>query len=251
MKNDITITAQPRELRGKNEARRLRVQGLTPAVVYGAGGESVAVAVNPREVNKILHSATGHNTIFSLAVDGSSTPVMIVDWQHDPVKENLLHVDLKRIDLKRRMSAAVPVNITGDPKGVKLQGGLLEVVRREVQIECLPTDIPEYFTIDVGELMIGQSLRASDIALGENMKLTSPPEQVIAHVVAIKAEAVATPEAGAAVAPAAAEPEVLKKGKKEEEAPAEAGKKPEAKKAEAKKPEGKKSEGKKSEGKKK
>ncbi len=239
MKNDITITAQPRQLRGKNEARRLRVQGLTPAIVYGAGGDSVAVAVNPREVNKILHSATGHNTIFSLAVDGSSTPVMIVDWQNDPVKDNLLHVDLKRIDLKRRMTAAVPVNITGEPKGVKLQGGLLEVVRRQVEIECLPTEIPEQFTIDVSELMIGQSLRAADIKLDENMKLTSSPEQVIAHVVALKAEAVATPEPGAA-APAAAEPEVLKKGKKEEEVPAEAGKKPESKKAEAKKPEGKK-----------
>src|SRR5437660_1083800 len=135
MKNDITITAKLRETRGKNEARRLRVQGLTPAVVYGAGGESVAVAVNPKEVNKILHSATGHNTIFNVAVDGSSTPVMIVDYQNDPVKDTLLHVDLKRIDLTKRIVVRIPINVIGEPKGVKLQGGLLEIVKREIEVE--------------------------------------------------------------------------------------------------------------------
>lgn len=218
MKKDITITAKPRETRGKNEARRLRVQGLTPAVIYGAGQQSVAVAVNPREVNKILHSATGHNTIFNLAVDGSATPAMIVDWQSDPIRDTLLHVDLKRIDMTKRISVRVPVHTTGEPKGVKIQGGLLELVGRELEIECLPDEIPDGFTVDVGELMIGQSLRASDVPLAGSLKLVSSPELVLAHVVALRAEAepTAAAEPGAA-APVAAEPEVIKKGKKEEE----------------------------------
>ena len=225
MKRDITITAKPRELRGKNEARRLRVQGLTPGVVYGAGQESVAVAVNPKEVNRILHSASGSNTIFNLAFDGSNTPVMIVDHQNDPVRETLLHVDLKRIDLTQRMTVHVPVVVTGEPKGVKIQGGLLEVVRRDIEIECLPDEIPEQFTVDVSELMIGQNLRASAVPLSDNMKLTSSPDQVIAHVIALRAEE--TPAAEAAVTPAAGatEPEVIKKGKKEEEAAADEKKK--------------------------
>ena len=225
MRKDITVTAEPRETRGKNEARRLRAAGSAPAVVYGCGTEAVAVAVSPKEVGRILHSKTGHNTIFNLAVKGGeSTPVMIVDWQSDPVKDTLLHVDLKRIDLTQRITVKVPVHTTGDPKGVKIQGGLHEVVTREIEIECLPHDIPEHFTIDVGELMIGQSVRASDVALGELVKLVSQPDAVISHVVALKAEVVETPAVVEGAAPAApTEPEVIKKGKKEEEgaAPAE------------------------------
>ena len=220
MSQEITINAEPRESRGKNEARRLRVKGLTPGVLYGADGPSVAVAVNPKELTKILHSRTGHNTIFTLTVQGGeATPVMIVDWQADPVRENMLHVDLKRIDLSKRIQVKVVVRITGEPQGVKLQGGLLEAITREVEIECLPNEIPEYFTVDVTPLMIGQNLRASDIALSGSTKLISAPDQVVAHVVAMKAEeepaaaAEGTVEAGAAPA----EPEVIKKGKKEEE----------------------------------
>jgi large subunit ribosomal protein L25 len=223
MRKDITVAAEPRESRGKNEARRLRVKGFAPAVLYGANGPAVAVAVSPKEVNKILHSNTGHNTIFNLAVQGGEdTPVMIVDWQRDPVKETLLHVDLKRIDLSKRINVKVRVHITGEPKGVKIQGGLLEAITREVEIECLPDEIPQEFTMDVTELMIGQNLRASDIPLTGSMKLLSAPEQVIAHVVTMKAEEVVAPaaEAGAEVA-APAEPEVIKKGKKEEEGAAE------------------------------
>lgn len=216
MRKEITVTAEARPTRGKNEARRLRVKGLAPAVLYGSGGPALAVSVNPTEVTKILHSSTGHNTIFNLAVDGEATPVMIVDWQTDPVRENILHVDLKRIDLTKRIAVKVRVQTTGDPKGVKIQGGLLEVITREIEIECLPDDIPELYTVDVAELMIGQNLRASEIPLGGSVKLISSPEQVIAHVVALKAEEVAAPAAeGAAAAPA--EPEVIKKGKKEEE----------------------------------
>ena len=219
MRKEVTVNAEPRSTRGKNEARRLRAKGMAPGVVYGAQGKDVAVAVNPVEVRKILHSSTGHNTIFNLAIQGvENTPAMIVDWQRDPVKETLLHVDLKRIDLTKRIIVKVRVQTTGDPQGVKIQGGLLEVITREIEIECLPDDIPELFTVDVSPLMIGQNLRASDIALTGSVKLVSAPEQVIAHCVALKAEEAPAAEAaaeGAAATPA--EPEVIKKGKKEEE----------------------------------
>jgi large subunit ribosomal protein L25 len=217
MRKDITVEAEPRASRGKNEARRLRVKGAAPAVLYGAGGESVALAVSPKELVKILNSKTGHNTIFNVAVKGGeTTPVMIVDWQNDPVKENLLHIDLKRIDLAKKLRVKVPVHALGEPKGVKLQGGLHELITREVEIECLPDEIPESYTVDVTELMIGQNLRASEIPLGGSVKLVSAPEQVVAHVVALKAEVVETPVVEGATA-TAAEPEVIKKGKKEEE----------------------------------
>ena len=218
MKRDITITAEARTTRGKNEARRLRVRGLSPAVLYGAEKDSTAIAVSPKEVNRILHSSTGKNTIFSLAIqDGETTPVMIVDWQNDPVKSNLLHVDLKRIDLTKRITVKVPVHTAGEPKGVKLQGGLLELITREVEIDCLPDEIPDQFTVDIVELMIGQSVRAGDIPMRGSMKLVSASDLVLAHVVSLRAEEVAVVEA----APAVAEPEVIKKGKKDEEAPAE------------------------------
>ena len=218
MRKDITIVAEPRSSRGKNEARRLRVAGQAPAVLYGAGGEAVAVAVSPKEVNKILHSNTGHNTIFNLSVTaGETVPVMVVDWQNDPVKDNLLHVDLKRIDLTLRLRVKVPVHTSGEPKGVKLQGGLHELSTREVEIECLPDDIPEQFILEATELSIGENLRASQIPMTGSMKLLSNPDAVISHVVSMKAEEVAVVDAAAA--PAAAEPEVAKvKGKKEEEA---------------------------------
>ena len=219
MRKDITIVAEPRSSRGKNEARRLRVAGRAPAVLYGAGGESVPVAIIPKEINKILHSKTGYNTIFNLSVTGGETvPVMVVDWQHDPVKENLLHVDLKRIDLTLRLRVKIPVHTAGEPKGVKLQGGLHELITREVEIECLPDDIPEHFTLDATELSIGESLRASQIPMTGSMKLLSNGEAVISHVVSMKAEEVAPAADAVAAAPATSEPEVAKKGKKEEEA---------------------------------
>jgi large subunit ribosomal protein L25 len=219
MRKEITVVAEPRGGRGKNEARRLRAAGSAPAVLYGSGGESMPVAVSPKELTRILHSKTGHNTIFNLSVTGGeTTPVMIIDWQSDPIKDTLLHADLKRIDLTQRLAVKVAVHTTGDPKGVKLQGGLHELITREIEIECLPDDIPEHFTIDISELMIGESVRASQVPLSGSMKLLSQPEAVISHVVALKAEAVEVPAAEGAAAPAApAEPEVIKKGKKEEE----------------------------------
>jgi large subunit ribosomal protein L25 len=194
---------------------------MIPAVVYGAYKDPVPVAVNPQHIAQILHSKTGHNTIFNLSIKGGeSTAVMVVDGQHDPIKGNLLHVDLKRIDLTKRIRVAVPITVHGEPKGVKQQGGLLESITREVEIECLPDEIPENFSVDVGELMIGQSKRASDLALSGSMKLLSSPEAVLAHVITIKVVAEPTPAEAAAVPvaeAAPAEPEVIKKGKKEEE----------------------------------
>jgi large subunit ribosomal protein L25 len=217
---DITVPAEVRTSRGKNEARRTRRAGNIPAVVYGAYQEPVSVAVNPRDIVKIIRSNTGLNTIFTLAIaGGENTPVMIVDRQVDPIKSTLLHADFKRVDLTKRIRVSVPVFTEGEAAGVKVQGGLLEIISRAIEIECLPDDIPEKFVVNVSELMIGQSKRGSDVALSGSMKLVSDPQTVIAHIVALRAEAVATPAEGAA-APAATEPEVAKKGKKEEAAPA-------------------------------
>ena len=226
MRKDITVAAEVRTSRGKNEARRTRAAGNIPAVVYGAYQDPISVAVNPRELSKIIRSSTGLNTIFNLAIaGGETTPVMVVDRQVDPIKGSLLHADLKRIDLTKRIRVTVPVTTEGEPAGVKVQGGLLEIISRAVEIECLPDEIPETFTVNVSELMIGQSKRASDVTLSGSMKLVSDPTTVIAHIVAMRAEEVVAPVEGAAVPAAeatpaaAAEPEVVKKGKKEEEAP--------------------------------
>ena len=212
MRKDITITAEPRESRGKNEARRLRVRGLVPAIVYGLGNDPVAISVSPKEVTGILKSSSGHNTIFDVDIQGAKAPVMIVDWQHEPLKSRLLHVDLLRIDLSQRVKVKVPVHTPGEPKGVKLQGGQHEIITREVEVECLPDDIPEAFNIETGELMIGQSIRASEIPLTGSMRLVSPGDAVISHVIGVRTSATEGAEG------ATAEPEVVKKGKKEEAA---------------------------------
>jgi len=216
VRTDTVVSAQVRDTRGKNEARRTRRAGMIPGVVYGAFKDPVSVAVDPRAISKILRSKTGHNTIFNVEVaNGETTPVMVVDEQYDPVKSHLLHVDFKRIDLTKRIRVSVPVHTTGEPVGVKTQGGLLEIITRAIEIETLPDEIPESFVIDVSELSIGQNRRASDIALSGTTKLTSSPETVIAHCVGMRAEEAKPAAEGAA--PTTAEPEVVKKGKKEEE----------------------------------
>ena len=202
------------------------VAGQIPAVVYGAFQDPVAIAVNPREITKIVHSSTGYNTIFNLAIDGQEpAPVMVVDKQSDPIKGTLLHADFKRIDLTKRLRVTVPVVTEGEPKGVKVQGGLLEVISRSVEIECLPDEIPERYVVDVTELMIGQAKRAGDIQLAGSTRMVGSPDTVIAHCVALRAEEEAAPAAEGAATPeaaaGAAEPEVIKKGKKEEEGAAE------------------------------
>jgi len=215
---DTVVTAEPREGRGKNEARRVRVTGRIPAIVYGAFQEPRAVSVNPKDILKIIHGKTGHNSIFDVDIQGlEKTPVIVADEQYHPVKGTLMHIDLKRIDLTRKLRVSVPVHVAGEPKGVKQQGGVLDVVTRTVEIECIPDDIPDRFDVDVSELLIGSNIRVSDLPLKSGVRVLTAPEAVIAHVVGIREEA---PAAVEEVAPAAAvpEPEVVKKGKKEEEA---------------------------------
>ena len=229
MRLDTIVTAQPRASRGKNEARRTRVAGMIPAVVYGAFKDPQAVSVNPKDILKIIRGKSGHNAIFDVEIAGvERTPVIVADEQYDPVKDTLIHIDLKRIDLTRKLRVSIPIHTIGEPKGVKQQGGVLDVVTRSVEIECIPDDIPNQFDVDVTELMIGSNIRVSELPVAPGVRILTAPEAVIAHVVGIKEEVVAAPAEGAA---AAAEPEVaVKKGKKEDEAaapaaPAEKGKK--------------------------
>ena len=216
MVKDLTIAAELRTSRGKNEARRLRVEKQIPAVVYGTGKDPVAVSVSTKVIVKILSSTTGGNTIFNLDIAGAEkAPVMLKDWQNHPLKENILHVDFIRIDLTKRLKVRVRVLNMGDPRGVKEQGGVFEIISRDIEIDCLPEENPEDFRVEVTEFRIGSSLRASDIPLSGEMKLVSAPDQLISHVVSPAKEA--EPEAAEAAATTAAEPEVVKKGKKEEE----------------------------------
>ena len=234
-----TLEAQPRHPGTKNQARRVRRDGKIPAVVYGAGKDSLPVSVDPRQVLRILHSETGHNTIFDLDLNGGErTKAMIVDWQYEPLKGRLLHIDLKRIALDKVLKVSVPIMLKGEAAGVKQEGGILEQILREVEIECLPADIPSHIDVDISHLTFGKVLRVSDLPHSEKLKFLSDANQPVAHVTHVKEEVAPTPEAAAEAAAAApAEPEVIKKGKQEteEEGAAEAPAKPEkAEKAEKK-----------------
>jgi large subunit ribosomal protein L25 len=217
MAEKIIVEAAQRDSRGKNEARRLRVTGKVPAVLYGAKGDAVTLAVSAKQLGQILRSATGHNTLFQVALGGKEQPAIVKDWQVDPVTGNLLHVDLLRVAMDVLMRVKVPVHTFGEPSGVKVQGGVFETVARDVEIECLPGDIPTEFRVDVSSLAMGQSVRASDLPLDkQKMKLITDADQVFAHVVALKVEEEKPAEAAAEGA-TPAEPEVIKKGKKEVE----------------------------------
>src|SRR5450432_2406561 len=207
-----TLEATSRSASSKNAARRVRVSGQVPAVVYGAGKNSQTVSVDPRHVKRILYSETGHNTIVDLKLPDEMTKAMIVDWQFEPIKGGLLHVDFKRIAMDKVLRVNVPILLKGEAAGVKLEGGILEQILREVEIECLPADIPSHVDADVSELVFGKVLRVSDLSLGEKVKVLTDPHQPVAHVTTVKEEVVATPEAVAAEAGAVpAEPEVIKK----------------------------------------
>jgi large subunit ribosomal protein L25 len=212
-----TLEAQPRTAGNKNEARRVRRGGKIPAVVYGAGQDSLPVAVDPRQVSRILNSETGHNTIFDLALDGAKTKAMIVDWQYEPIKGKLLHIDVKRIAMDKKLAVMVPIMLKGEPVGVKQQGGILEQILREVEVECLPGDIPSHIDVDVSELVFGKVLRVADLPHSDKWEFLTDENQPVAHVTAVKEEVAATPEAVAAEAAAPSEPEVIKKGKAETE----------------------------------
>jgi large subunit ribosomal protein L25 len=238
MADNIVVQGAPRATRGKNENRRLRLTGNVPAVLYGGKGESIAVSVNTKQVSAILRSASGHNTLFQVDLGGKHEPAIVKDWLVDPVSGKLLHVDLLRIAMDVRMKVKVPVHTFGDPSGVKVQGGVFEMVTREVEVECLPADIPTEFRVDVSGLALNAALRASDLPLDKaKLKLITEPERVIAHVVALKVEEEKPADAVAADAATPAEPEVIKKGKKEVEGEegAEGDAKPKAEKTEKKK----------------
>src|SRR6266496_1309244 len=230
------LEAQKREPGNKNAARRVRVSGKTPAIVYGAGKDSTSVAVDPRQVLRILKSESGHNTIFDLALDSDRVKAMIVDWQFEPIKGQLLHVDLQRIALDQKLTVTVPVVLKGEAQGVKTEGGILEQLLREIEIECLPSDIPKSIEADVSHLVFGVEVRVKDLAYSDKVKFLTDENQMIAHITSVKEEVAPTPEAVAEAATATpAEPEVIKKGKQEVEGEAEAEAKPEkAEKAEKK-----------------
>src|ERR1700730_5559141 len=194
-----TVVATPRKGKlNKNAARRVRVAGKIPAVVYGAGQDAVAVTVDPRAITRILHSDAGHNTIFDLNVEGSGVvKAMIVDWQNEPIKGKLLRIDLKRIAMDKMMRVSVPIQLVGIPTGVKNQGGILEHVMREVEIECLPGDIPSHLDIDVTGLELHGLIHVSDLPHSGSIKFLADENGTVAHVTIIKEEVAAVEEVDA------------------------------------------------------
>ena len=214
---DTVVPAQSRAEKGKNANRRLRASGFIPGVLYGARKETLAVAVSPREITAILHSPSGENTLFDLELGGKRRKVILKEFQHEPVNGRLLHADFYEVALDKALVLKVHVELRGTPVGVKTQGGVLDFVTRELEIECLPADIPEKFTLDVSNLELGKHLRVSDLAAPPKVKILTEPGLVIAHVVVPRAEEEVAPAAAEAEAVAAegavAEPEVIKKGK--------------------------------------
>jgi large subunit ribosomal protein L25 len=224
------VIAKPRTGKfNKNAARRVRAAGKIPAVFYGSGQEAIAVEVDPKQISRILYSETGHNTIFDVQVEGqAAAKAMIVDWQHEPIKDQLIHIDLKRIALDKVLRVNVRVKLIGTPIGVKTEGGVLDQVLREVEIECLPTDIPSHIDVDVSALAMNGVIRVGDLPHSDKIQYLNAEDSTVAHVVAIREEVLPTPEVAEGEAAAAegtdaaapAEPEVAKKGKTEAEAPA-------------------------------
>src|SRR3954464_3134270 len=219
---DATLQAQKREGRGKNEARRLRASGRIPAVVYGMEKNKAAeIAVDPKVLLRILHSESGVNTLIGLegAGLGAGGKVLVKEYQLDPIDHRLLHADFYAVAMDKKLEVTVQIVLKGEPKGVKQQGGIVDFVNRQIEVECLPGDIPEHIDVDISELMLHQGIRVRDLPKSDKWTPVSEPEMMIVHVVTMKAEE--APAADAAAAPAAgatpAEPEVIKKGKKDED----------------------------------
>src|ERR1700733_7802965 len=212
MAEQEVVAAKPREGKfNKNAARRVRVAGMVPGVVYGAKEPSIAVELDPKQITRILHSDTGHNTIFDLEIGTSRAKAMIVDWQYEPIKGKLMHIDLKRIAMDKAIRVSVPILLEGIPVGVKMQGGILDQVLREVEIECLPGDIPSHIDLNVSSLGLGSWIRVADLPHAGRGNFITEENATVAHVVAIKEEAAPASDSVAAATPA--EPEVAKKGK--------------------------------------
>jgi large subunit ribosomal protein L25 len=236
---ETTLEATSRDTFGKNEARRTRRAGRVPGVLYGDGKDATPISVEPRALLKILHSESGANTLISLKLPGGADArVLVKEFQLDPVTHQVLHADFYRVAMDKTLEVTVPITVKGEPKGVKQQSGILEFVRREIVVACLPSDIPEHIEVDVSELMLHQGIRVRDIATSAKWKPVTEGDAMLVHVIMPKAEEAPAPAeaAPAAAAPAAApaEPEVIKKGKKEEEGEAKEAA-PEKKKDEKKK----------------
>jgi large subunit ribosomal protein L25 len=217
---EATLEVQRRSRFGRNEAGRIRREGQIPAVLYGGDGQPEPIAVDPKALLRILHSQSGANTIIAMKVDGAGdTRVLVKEYQLDPVKHQLLHADFYRVAMDKVLRITVPIHLTGEARGVKAEGGVVDFVHREVVIECLPADIPGSITVDVSDLGLHAGVRVRDLASDGKWKAVSEPDMLIVHVVAPKAEAEPAPaDAAAAAAPTApAEPEVIKKGKVEKE----------------------------------
>lgn len=215
---DATLQAERRTSKGKNEARRTRAAGRLPAVVYGpatgGGAEpAVPITVDPKELSRILRSESGVNTIINLSLDGQTIPVLVKDFLLQPVSHALLHADFYRVAMDRRVKVTIPVTLKGEAKGVKQQGGLLDFVTRQFEVECLPSEIPDSIEIDVTELLVGQGVRIRDVAQGARWIPTGDADTMLVHVVTPRTEEAAAAEGEAA----GAEPEVIKKGKTEKE----------------------------------
>jgi large subunit ribosomal protein L25 len=231
MAEAFKIEGHLREEFGKNAARRLRRLGRVPAVIYGADGPPLSIAFDPRPVARFIHSEAAHTAVLTMELPGTEPArVMLREWQTDPVQGKLLHVDFVRVARDTRVKVRVPIHVTGEPEGVKVQGGIFEFVLREVEVECLPDDIPEHITVDISGLTIGRNLRVAHLPVGENVKVLTDADRVVAHVVALKAEEEKAAAEGAEAAPE--EPELIRKVKAEEEAegePSEAAKEKEKK----------------------
>ena len=217
-----TLKIEKREGRGKNEARRLRAGGRIPAVLYGAEkGKAVEIAVDPKALLKILHSESGVNTLIGLeglTDSARDTRVLVKEYQLDPLGHKLLHADFYQVAMDKTLTVTVPVVLKGEAKGVKQQGGIVDFVNREVEIEVLPGDIPESIVVDISELMLNQGVRVRDLHTeGAKWKPISDGDMMIVHVVTLKVEEEAPAAEAAAVPTAAPEPEVIKKGKTEKE----------------------------------
>src|SRR6267142_4888321 len=220
---DITVVAKTREGRGKNDARRARAAGMVPVTVYGGEGGTVAALVPLRDLAAILRSESGRNTIFTLDIEGvGSSEVMFHERQIDPVRGRLIHADLTRLVKGQKIEVTVPLHLIGEPIGVREHQGVLEQIIREIEIRCEPREIPDVINIDVSNLDVHDVLHVSDIPIGANIEILNPPDVVIATVGIVKEEVVVAP---VLEGEEPAEPEVIGKGKKEDEVPEEPGKK--------------------------
>jgi large subunit ribosomal protein L25 len=212
MQQEIVVSAESRDVRGKNEARRLRAKGRIPAVLYAPTKDASAISVAPRDLVAVFKTGAAENTLIDLEMAGKRRKVILKEYQVHPVRSELIHADFYEVALDKALHVKVHIELHGVPVGVKTQGGFLEFVTREVMVSCLPLDIPAKFTVNISNLELNKALRVSDLTTSDKVRILTDGDQVVAHVVT-KAAEVEAPAADAAAVAAPAEPEVMKKGK--------------------------------------